>query len=286
MKQKFYVYRFKNAEEIILYVGRTKNLTQRFKQHEHLTSDVVRIEYIECSSEAEMVWKEIYYINLFYNELSTNTADVYNNGKITDINLNDTWIEYNTELLTQSRVDYNISLNTYNSFLEDIPKYDYKNLIHILDYYKMNEIGKDKHALSEKWFSTNNELTKKIKNNSINFFRNIRKCYSQQILWTCYNKELIKAQGYTKGYVGLYEYNNIKGLYHERTELAYLANVFYPVNIKNPELTDDQYALYNLLNFIFQSGLYYGKEINIYIPSKRMRTLLEKWINEQNYEEV
>ena len=132
MKQKFYVYRFKNAEEIILYVGRTKNLTQRFKQHEHLTSDVVRIEYIECSSEAEMVWKEIYYINLFYNELSTNTADVYNNGKITDINLNDTWIEYNTELLTQSRVDYNISLNTYNSFLEDIPKYDYKNLIHIL----------------------------------------------------------------------------------------------------------------------------------------------------------
>ena len=143
MKQKFYVYRFKNAEEIILYVGRTKNLTQRFKQHEHLTDDVVTIEYIECSSEAEMVWKEIYYINLFYNELSTNNADVYHNGTMTDLKLNDTWIEYNTELLIQGRVDYNISLDTYNSFLEDIPKHNYKKLIHILDYYKLNEMGKD-----------------------------------------------------------------------------------------------------------------------------------------------
>ena len=144
------------------------------------------------------------------------------------------------------------------------------------------------YAFSEKWFSTNKDLIYKVKNNLANYLLNIAKGHTQDSMWTTYDKDLLKGKGYTKGFVELYSYKNPKGLFFNKTNLSYIANVFYPVRekLKNPELTDEQYALYNLLNFIFQSGLYYGKEINIYIPSKRMRTLLEKWINEQNYEEV
>ncbi len=57
---------------------------------------------------------------------------------------------------------------------------------------------------------------------------------------------------------------------------------FYSVN-ENIELTQDQYALTCLLNFLFESDLKNGKPIVLYIPSSRMRKLLENWINNQNY---
>ena len=61
---KYYVYRFVNKDDVIVYVGRTANMTKRFLNHDQLQDDVDRIEFIECDSEAEMAWKEVYYINL------------------------------------------------------------------------------------------------------------------------------------------------------------------------------------------------------------------------------
>ena len=66
-ERKYYVYRFFNKDNVITYVGRTIDLYKRFLQHDHLTDEVAKIEYIECDSEAEMAWKEVYYINLYYN---------------------------------------------------------------------------------------------------------------------------------------------------------------------------------------------------------------------------
>jgi predicted GIY-YIG superfamily endonuclease len=91
-QKKYYVYRFKDKEDNVIYVGRTHDLNQRFKQHEHLTDSVTNIEYIECLSETDMVIKEIYYINLYANENSTNVKDVYD--KPTDYGFNDKWKEY------------------------------------------------------------------------------------------------------------------------------------------------------------------------------------------------
>ena len=39
----YYIYRFLNKDNIITYVGRTTNLAIRFRQHEHLTKDVIKI---------------------------------------------------------------------------------------------------------------------------------------------------------------------------------------------------------------------------------------------------
>lgn len=94
MSNGYYVYRFINDDGVIIYVGKTINLDNRFKQHEHLTKDVKTIEYIECTSESDMAWKEIYYINLFKNDKTTNTASVYHDNP-TKIDFGDKWIKYN-----------------------------------------------------------------------------------------------------------------------------------------------------------------------------------------------
>lgn len=91
-EKNYYVYRFKDKNDNIIYVGRTINLENRFKQHEHLTDIVKKIEYIECPTETDMVIKEIYYINLYFNENSTNIKDVYD--KPTDYGFKDEWKEY------------------------------------------------------------------------------------------------------------------------------------------------------------------------------------------------
>lgn len=50
--RKYYVYRFLNKDNIIIYVGRTSDLSRRLSNHEHITDNVSKIEYIECDSEA------------------------------------------------------------------------------------------------------------------------------------------------------------------------------------------------------------------------------------------
>lgn len=64
----YYVYRFKNKEGRVIYVGKTSlPLATRFNQHGHLPDkcyeQVERIEYTECNSAAETTVKEVYYIN-------------------------------------------------------------------------------------------------------------------------------------------------------------------------------------------------------------------------------
>ena len=278
-KRKYYVYRFLNKQNIIVYVGRTGNLYQRFLQHEHLTDDIARIEYIECDSEAEMAWKEIYYINLYYNDLSTNISDVYLNGKMKDIGLNDKWRRYKYKHQLENK-DVG-SIERYNKYVIEVPNYDYKSLIHIIDHEKLNDIGKDKYSISQKWFNDHkyDGLVDKLRRNTTNFFRNITQSSTTDNLWTTYEefREEIKGKGFTKSFTHLS--SDSEKDYLDRIYLAYLANNFYPATMQNAfDISEDQYALSELLQFMFKSALSKGNEIWIYIPSKRMRNLLMEWI--------
>lgn len=283
-ERKYYVYRFLNKDNIITYVGRTVNLYKRFLQHDHLTETVSKIEYIECESEAEMAWKEIYYINLYYNELSTNLSDVYRGGQMKDIGLNDKWRKYkhphhieNKEIGT---------LEKYNKYVIEIPNYDYKSLIHIIDHEKLNKIGEDKFAITQKWFNDHQQdgLVDKLRRNLINFFRNLtpngNSNSTNNNLWTTYEdfREEIKSKGYGRAFIYLDDETDKD--YSDRIYLAYLANNFYPATTKNNyEVDENQYALTELLQFMFKSALSKGKEIWIYVPSRRIRNLLKEWID-------
>ena len=73
MSKSFYVYRFKNSLDQVIYVGKTKEeLRNRFMQHRHLPdscyNSVYKIEYIICKTESDMAIKEIYYINKYCHE--------------------------------------------------------------------------------------------------------------------------------------------------------------------------------------------------------------------------
>ncbi|HFJ9318626.1 TPA: hypothetical protein ACGW54_003937 [Bacillus tropicus] len=46
-------------------------------------------------------------------------------------------------------------------------------------------------------------------------------------------------------------------------------------------IDEDLLALSDLLQWIFRSAVREGKPVQIYVPSRRMRTLLMKWLNNE-----
>lgn len=292
-KNGYYIYRFLNKDNVIVYVGRTTNLAVRFRQHEHLTKDVVKIEYIVCKSYADMIWKEIYYINYFKNPLMTNDKDVFEDN-VTELNIKERWIEYDTKYKTSSWIiskpdeqlyEENILWNMYESIVLNFNKnYDYRNLIHILEHEKLNDIGKNKYDLSHGWYIKNYDKLDILRKHISNFYQNIVDYgkVSDIAMWTTYGDffDKVKGRGYTKSYIYPFD-QSFKTEYSNRFLLAYTCNFFFPAvwTINKPTcITEQQYALLNLIIFLKQSALQHGHEIWIYIPSKRMRDLLKEWI--------
>ena len=181
------------------------------------------------------------------------------------------------------------SMNTYRFSKTErnvLNNYDFNNLIHILDHQKLNIIGKDRSSLSKSWYINNSKtaVMKQLKNNISNYFRNIINCNSQDLLWTTFKdfKHEISGKGYTKRFLSINA--RATNLYKDRTVLGYLVNIFLNPMVKGffydhgVDVDEDGYALSEMLQWIWRSAIREGKEIWIYIPSSRMRYLLENWI--------
>lgn len=234
-----------------------------------------------------MVWKEIYYINLYYNELSENVSDVYNKEKMKDEHLQDTWRKYKYLNGPNGKDVFTNLKEKYEKYVLNSPKYDYENLIHVTNHKKLNAIGEDEYAISQQWFAKHDSdgEVDKLRKHMINFYMNVlpienRKNISKQALWTTYTCAVnkIKDKRFTRGFIKLYQ--DYGDSLNGRKYLAFIANPYLPAKRKstNFEIDSDQFALMELLKFMFQSDLKLGKEIWIYIPSSRMRELLRGWI--------
>ena len=170
------------------------------------------------------------------------------------------------------------------------PGLDYKSLIHICRNRKLNEIGHAKTALSKAWYTANQNTGKidQMRRNLANFSRNICGAKSNQILWTIFKRyhNEVKGKGYSKGFIPC----NIRATnqYRDRDCVAYPINRYLNPVVKNffaqagVIVDDDAYALSEMLQFIWRSAIRDGKPINVYVPSSRMRRLLEKWIEENS----
>ena len=184
------------------------------------------------------------------------------------------------------------SVDTYN-FTEEKVDYnipDYSKLIHICDNDKLNQIGDLDTALSKGWYerNKNNKLIKQLKNSTSNFFKNYTKTKSDENLWTCFKdyKGLIAGKGYSKAFLS----SNIRATneYRNRIAVAYLINKYFNPYVKNffikngVSVDDKSFAISEMLQFIWRSAIRDDKEIWLYIPSSRMRMLLEQWINNLN----
>lgn len=96
---KYYVYRFLNEDNKVIYVGRTMNVASRmtthFSKRGHLPSgcyeQVKRIDYLTLKTKNDMKIKELYYIGKYMPEF--NTQDKYNVSIVTD-ELSDAWIVF------------------------------------------------------------------------------------------------------------------------------------------------------------------------------------------------
>lgn len=167
------------------------------------------------------------------------------------------------------------------------PEYVYhlKDMLHILERDRINDVGDDYHALSMNWFKRGGENIERLKRNVSNCFNNIwRDIPADKRLWGSYNGEFSKIRG--KGYTKAFLTFNAKATndYKDRECLVYIANLFMNVNEKKfyqmhgLEVDEDTYALSIMVQWIWRSAIRDGKEIYLYIPSRRMRTLLINWI--------
>lgn len=172
---------------------------------------------------------------------------------------------------------------------EEYQEYDmskYKNLIDICEYEKLNSIGDSVNSLSVGWYQRNqdNVIMKILKSNCENYFKNIVNTPSSLNMWTTFKewRPLIKGKGYTKGFVSLSM--RATNLYINKTSVAYLSNRYLNPVIKNffisygIDINEEEYALSELLQFLFRSRIRKGESINLYIPSSRMRNILKNWI--------
>lgn len=155
---------------------------------------------------------------------------------------------------------------------------------------KYNEnISQKNNMLSTNWSRSaysQNEI-KQIKKNMSNFARYYICAPSDKIMWTCIksNKKKLQGKGYTNGFVSCNA--RASNDYADRTCLMYAVNWFV-----NPEIVkffkqngidvdQDAIALATLLQWIWRSNIRIPDSteiIDIYIPSKRMRTLLLNWL--------
>ena len=105
-------------------------------------------------------------------------------------------------------------------------------------------------------------------------------------MWSSFKKAFQKLKG--KGYTKQFTECNLRATneYRHKTRLAYCVNLFLNVGEKmyyrshGVEIDEDLYALSNMIQWIWRSAIRDGKPITVYIPSRRMRTLLIDWINE------
>lgn len=156
-----------------------------------------------------------------------------------------------------------------------------KSLINIYEG-KLNDIGSEPFTLSWSWYEKdkNTSLVAKMKKNLYSYFRNNVKTPTPVNMWTCYkdHRKHLKGKGYTKGFVS----HNARATndYKDKESLAYAINRFiHPYKYKffksrGVEVNEEMYALSELIQWIWRSRIREGKPINLYIPSKRMRTLL------------
>lgn len=164
----------------------------------------------------------------------------------------------------------------------------FASLINIITDKKLNEIGDNDSALSVTWYNKNRGtiLIRKLQNNTYNFFHNVAQTPSGLNLWTTFekNRDALKGDGYKKSFLAC----NARATneYLDRTSIAYLCNRYHDPILKgffvthSIEVKEDDWALSELLQFIFRSAIRQEEKIMLYIPSSRMRRLLINWLTE------
>lgn len=168
--------------------------------------------------------------------------------------------------------------------------FDPRDMIEILQRDKINSIGERRTALSVSWCARTAKEDDKggvdqLGRNVWNVFKNIYRCKPTDFVWTCFSKyrDRFDRRGIITRYVSFNQRASNK--YSNAHYLAYAVNVFNQPNCYNYfkarglEMDMDRWALSVMIQWIWRSAIRNGEKIYIYLPSKRMRDLLEDWMD-------
>lgn len=204
---------------------------------------------------------------LFEASILKNYFDLYN-------------IKYELKSIRKTEDEYNI----VDYFVPDTSVYIDK--INILQG-KLNEnIYQKQNGLSVTWFNSkiNQEKIAQLGRNVKNYFGNILQAKSETIMWTTFKdyKPKLKGKGYSNQFVSC----NCRSTndYIDCYNLAYCVNIYLHPAVtqffkqRNVYIDEDLYALSEMIQWIWRSRIRKGENINIYIPSARMRNLLNAWL--------
>jgi len=172
-----------------------------------------------------------------------------------------------------------------------------------IDIYNghLNKIGDGRYDLSKSWFTKpkNKDLVVKLRNNARNYLMNICGKKVASVMWTTVKGNVDKKnkgdiekkvcpKSYNKGFVSVT--SRATNDYKEKECLAYLVNRYLnPIQKKffdqyGVKINQDTWALSEMIQWIWRSRIRDGLPIQIYIPSKRMRELLQQYLNSESFE--
>ena len=284
--RRFYIYKMYDENEELLYIGKTTNIRNRIKQHfsrdiiekQPWKEDVFRVEYFELYTKVDMDIAELYLIATErpkYNESSTDTT--FPKSKLNIMYKGDKPENKNKisfgEKMKDIKIDKDIktkisnNLNIYHGKLNNIGNYNSKD----------ETCETLKYPLTISWFLNSEENLKQLKNNTVNYFRNIIKGKSKYNCWTTYEayEDDLKGKGYIKGFVNcdceLSKLNNCKNF-------AYLMNEYPNITKMKKNKYDDLLSIYDLIRIVKYITIDLDHKLNLYVPSKRVRTLFEEWL--------
>lgn len=159
----------------------------------------------------------------------------------------------------------------------------------------LNRVGDSRYALSSTWFKKqlrgDREILDELRRCIYNVMRNKFPGYYGDRMWTTFEnaRTKLRGEGYSKGFLA---YNaRATNDYSNRTALAYCVNVFLHPSIKSyfskrgVPINEDQWALSEMLQWVWRSAVRRGEEIWLYIPSRRMRLLFLDWVREVTSDE-
>lgn len=166
-----------------------------------------------------------------------------------------------------------------------------KNLINLYDG-KLNRIGEERGSLTSTWYnsSKNKDEHKILKNNMYNYFKHVTKSTCAESMWSTFigtnskHKKFFSPKSFsTDSFIQCNARATNK--YREKKNLEYCVNVYINPYIakyfsrNGAKLDSDNFAISQLIQWIWRSRIRDGQPINLYLPSQRMRNLLIRWEN-------
>ena len=167
-------------------------------------------------------------------------------------------------------------------------KFKIKSLLNIYEG-SCNDLGAYPTAFSVNWLKNRkpNDF-KKIKTTVANLVDRNFKTSSKNAGFTTFKgfQTKLKGKGYSKGFIPVNERATNK--YSNNESMIYLANRYLNPNIMDffrsggVNVDQDKWALAELLQWIWRGSIRNNEKMNLFIPSKRMRTLLINWLEDKN----